>query len=92
MTQNRIIPSFYIIHKLIATFMFEQKFYGMNVKYLKWKMKGNDGFSSKLSCYAPIYVLSWTTLQRGNSNSFWVSYHKGNKYYTQSLRKNILIS
>ena len=44
MTQNRIIPSFYIIHKLIATFMFEQKFYGMNVKYLKWKMKGNDGF------------------------------------------------
>lgn len=44
MTQNRIIPSFYIIHKLIATFMFKQKFYGMNVKYLKWKMKGNDGF------------------------------------------------
>ena len=44
MTQNRIIPSFYIIHKLIATFMFEQKFHGMNVKYLKWKMKGNYGF------------------------------------------------
>ena len=44
MAQNRIIPSFYIINKLIATFMFEQKIYGMNVKYLKWKMKGNDGF------------------------------------------------
>ena len=64
----------------------------MNIKYLKWKMIGNDGFLLNLVVMPQSMFYHGQLYKEETPIHFWVSYHKGNKYYTELLRKNILIS